>query len=38
VLAEGVIYIKADDGNAAAYDRESLGPFTYADEGGASAA
>ena len=34
LLADGVIYLKADDGNAAAYDRESLGPFTYATKEG----
>ena len=34
LLADGVIYLKADDGNAAAYDRENLGPFTYATKEG----
>ena len=34
LLADGVIYLKADGGNAAAYDRENLGPFTYATKEG----
>jgi DNA transformation protein and related proteins len=31
---KGVVYLKADDGNAAAFDREGLGVFTYATRDG----
>ena len=34
LVADGVIYLKADDGNAAAFDRENLAPFTYATKDG----
>jgi DNA transformation protein len=34
ILADGVIYLKADDGNTASFDRENLGPFTYATKDG----
>jgi DNA transformation protein len=29
LVADGVIYLKAGEGNAAAFDREGLEPFTY---------
>jgi DNA transformation protein len=30
LVSDGVIYLKADEHNAAAFDREQLEPFTYA--------
>jgi len=34
ILADGVIYLKADPGNSASFDRENLEPFTYATKDG----
>ena len=34
LVADGVIYLKADERNAPAYERESLPPFTYATKDG----
>jgi len=34
LVHEGVIYLKADGQNAAAFDREDLAPFTYAKRDG----
>jgi DNA transformation protein len=34
LVHDGVIYLKADDANAAAFDREDLPPFTYATSEG----
>ena len=34
LLADGVIYLKADERNAPAFERESLPPFTYATKDG----
>jgi DNA transformation protein and related proteins len=34
LVSDGVIYLKAGDGNAAAFDRENLGPFIYATKDG----
>jgi DNA transformation protein len=34
ILHDGVIYLKADEGNAAAFEREDLPPFTYATKDG----
>jgi DNA transformation protein len=33
LLHQGVIYLKADGENAAAFDRENLAPFSYAARG-----
>ena len=29
LIARGIIYLKADDGNVGAFERENLPPFTY---------
>ena len=34
LVAEGVIYLKADEHNAPAFERENLPPFTYATKDG----
>jgi DNA transformation protein len=34
LVHQGVIYLKADGQNAAAFEREGLGPFTYATREG----
>jgi len=34
LLADGVIYLKADEQNAARFDRERLDPFSYATKSG----
>ena len=34
LLSDGVIYLKADEHNAPAFEREQLGPFTYATRTG----
>lgn len=34
LIADGVIYLKADAGSATAFDRENLEPFVYATGGG----
>ena len=34
LVHDGVIYLKADAGNAAAFEREKLPPFTYATSSG----
>lgn len=34
LLADGVIYLKADEVNTPAFEREELPPFTYATKGG----
>jgi DNA transformation protein and related proteins len=34
LAARGVIYLKADDESAKAYEREGQGPFTYGAKGG----
>jgi DNA transformation protein len=34
LVAEGVIYLKADERNAPAFERENLPPFTYATKDG----
>ncbi len=34
LASRGVIYLKADDETAAAFEREGRGPFTYAAKGG----
>jgi DNA transformation protein and related proteins len=34
LVADGVIYLKSDEGNAASFDREDLGPFTYTTQNG----
>jgi DNA transformation protein len=34
LVADGVIYLKADEKNAPAFERENLPPFTYAAKGG----
>jgi DNA transformation protein and related proteins len=34
LVHEGVIYLKADQENAAAFDREALAPFTYTTRNG----
>jgi DNA transformation protein len=33
IVHEGVIYLKADEQNAPAFEREELGPFTYMRKG-----
>jgi DNA transformation protein and related proteins len=33
IVHEGVIYLKADEQNAPAFEREELGPFTYTRRG-----
>jgi DNA transformation protein and related proteins len=33
LVHEGVIYLKADEQNAPAFEREQLGPFTYTRRG-----
>ena len=33
LVADGVIYLKADEKNSAAFDREKLEPFTYSAKG-----
>ena len=34
LVSDDVLYFKADDGNRAAYEAESMAPFTYAKQGG----
>jgi DNA transformation protein len=34
IVHDGVIYLKADDHNAPAFEREGLAPFTYATKAG----
>src|SRR5262249_25762878 len=34
LIARGMIYLKADEKNAPAFERENLPPFTYAAKGG----
>ena len=34
IVAEGVIYLKSDEHNAAAFEREGLEPFTYRAKNG----
>jgi DNA transformation protein len=34
LVSRGVIYLKADDETATAFQREGMGPFTYATKGG----
>ena len=34
LVHEGIIYLKADEQNAPAFDREALGPFTYVTRDG----
>jgi DNA transformation protein len=34
LVADGVIYLKADQQNAPAFEREKLEPFTYVTKGG----
>ncbi len=34
LVIEGVLYLKADDGNRPAFEAEGLGPFSYAKKGG----
>ena len=33
LMHDGAIYLKADENNAPAFDREKLGPFTYSRRG-----
>ncbi len=33
IVHEGVIYLKADEQNAPAFEQEGLGPFTYSRKG-----
>jgi DNA transformation protein len=34
LVSGGVVYLKADDESATAFQREGMGPFTYATKGG----
>jgi DNA transformation protein len=34
IVHDGLIYLKADGGNVAAFEREGQGPFTYAAKNG----